>query len=184
MKIVYNKIQYCVICGLVVKMKHTMTTLCYIEKDDAYLMLHRVKKEQDANKDKWIGLGGHFEAMESPEECVVREVFEESGLTLTDYRLRGIVTFVSDIYETEYMYLFTATGFSGDIRECNEGILEWVPKEKISSLPVWEGDKIFFSLLAERADFFSLKLCYEGERLASAFLDGKPFYDSRQPSPS
>ena len=123
-------------------------------------MLHRVKKKNDINHDKWIGVGGKFEDKESPEECMLREAFEETGLTLTDYQYRGIVTFVSDEYETEYMHLFTASAWSGEMTECNEGILEWVPKNQVPELPIWEGDKIFFRLIAENRPFFSLKLSY------------------------
>ena len=149
------------------------TTLCYIEKDGRYLMLHRVKKENDLNHDKWIGIGGKFEEGESPEECLLREAWEETGLTLTDYRYRGIVTFVSNEWEGEYMHLYTATGWTGALKECNEGVLEWVSQEKMKELPQWEGDKIFLRLLEEEAPFFSLKLCYEGDRLTYAALNGK-----------
>ena len=149
------------------------TTLCYIEKEGAYLMLHRIKKEQDENRDKWIGVGGKFEDRESPEDCVLREVREETGLTLTDYKYRGIVTFVSDVWPCEYMHLFTATGFEGQIKECDEGVLEWLPKEKLYGLPMWTGDRIFLELLDQGAPFFSLKLVYEGETLVQAVLDGK-----------
>ena len=149
------------------------TTLCYIEKEGAYLMLHRIKKEQDENRDKWIGVGGKFEDRESPEDCVLREVKEETGLTLTDYKYRGIVTFVSDVWPCEYMHLFTATGFEGEIRECDEGVLEWLPKEQLYGLPMWAGDRIFLELLDAGAPFFSLKLVYEGEVLRQAVLDGK-----------
>ena len=149
------------------------TTLCYIERDGAYLMLHRVKKEHDENRDKWIGVGGKFEDKESPEDCLLREVREETGLTLTRYAYRGIVTFVSDLWPTEYMHLFTADGFTGDLRACDEGDLEWVPKERIAALPIWAGDKIFLRLLTEDVPFFSLKPCYEGERLVQAVLDGR-----------
>ena len=150
-----------------------LTTLCYIEENDKYLMLHRVKKENDVNKDKWVGIGGHFEEDESPEECLLREVREETGLQLISYRFRGIVTFISDRWDTEYMHLFTADRFSGIIAECDEGELCWVEKSKVYDLPIWEGDKIFFHLLEERGDFFSLKLRYEGEKLVEAILDGK-----------
>lgn len=142
------------------------TTLCYIEKDENYLMLHRVKKVNDENQDKWIGVGGKFEAEESPENCLLREVREETGLLLTDYRYRGIVTFVSNEWGTEYMHLFTASGFEGEMKTCDEGELVWVPKSEIEHLNIWEGDKIFFRLLAESDGFFSLKLKYEGETLA------------------
>ena len=150
-------------------------TLCYLENDrDEYLMLHRVKKKNDVNQDKWIGVGGKFEDKESPEECLLREVWEETGLTLTDYRFRGIVTFASDGWETEYMHLYTATGWIGELKECDEGNLEWVPKSKVQDLPIWEGDKLFFRLLEDPArPFFSLKLSYEGENLVYAALDGK-----------
>ena len=151
-----------------------LSTLCYIENDRGeYLMLHRVKKEHDANRDKWIGIGGKFEPGESPEECVVREAREETGLTLTDYRYRGLVTFVSDRWETEYMHLFTAHGWTGEVRECDEGTLEWIGKDDLAALPQWAGDRIFLRLLREDAPFFSLKLRYEGEELAYAALDGR-----------
>lgn len=154
-------------------MARNLTTLCYIERDDAYLMMHRVKKERDINRDKWIGVGGHFEEGESPGECLLREVMEETGLTLTDYRLRGVITFMTDTYPAEYMFLYTAEGFTGIMHACNEGELEWVPKVKVEQLPIWEGDRIFFRLLEERQDFFSLKLRYEGDTLAEAVLDGR-----------
>ena len=150
------------------------TTLCYIEKDGRVLMLHRTKKQNDLNVDKWIGVGGTFEDKESPEDCLLRETREETGLTLTDYRYRGIVTFVSDRWPTEYMHLFTATGFTGQQKECDEGELVWVEKTRLAELTLWEGDKIFLRLLEQNVPFFSLKLVYEGERLALAVLDGKP----------
>lgn len=150
------------------------TTLCYLENPAGeYLMLHRVKKENDCNRDKWIGVGGKFEDGESPEECVLRETLEETGLTLTDWRYRGIVTFVSDRWETEYMHLFTATGWTGRLHECDEGVLEWVSREQFRGLPQWEGDRIFLRLIEEDTPFFSLKLRYEGEHLAYAALNGK-----------
>ena len=148
-------------------------TLCYIENDkNEYLMLHRVKKKNDVNQDKWIGVGGKFEDSESPDECLKREVLEETGLTLTDYRFRGIVTFASNEYETEYMHLFTATGWTGEIKECDEGTLEWIDKDDLAALPQWAGDRIFLHLLREDAPFFSLKLRYEGEELVYAALNG------------
>ena len=154
-------------------MQSKLTTLCYIEKDDSYLMLHRVRKEKDINKDKWIGVGGHFEAEESPEDCLLREVREETGLELTSWRLRGIVTFSFEGFGTEYMFLYTADGFEGVLTDCDEGTLEWVEKSAVCELPIWEGDKIFFRLLEEQAGFFSLKLSYVGDRLAEAVLDGR-----------
>lgn len=150
------------------------TTLCYLEKDGRYLMLHRVKKEHDLNHDKWIGVGGKFEEGESPEDCLLRETREETGLTLTRYRYRGIVTFVSNEWPTEYMHLFTADGWTGKQTVCSEGVLEWIPKQNLWSLPLWEGDKIFLRLLNSETPFFSLKLCYEGEKLVQAVLNGKP----------
>ena len=151
-----------------------LTTLCYIEKDDSYLMLHRVSKKNDINKDKWIGIGGHFQLNESPEECLLREAKEETGLTLTSYQFRGIVTFITDgLEEAEYMHLYTADGFEGEMIDCDEGTLEWVPKSKISELNLWEGDLIFFKLLEEDAPFFSLKLVYQGDMLVEAALNGK-----------
>jgi len=152
-----------------------LSTLCYIEKDGRYLMLHRTVKERDVNKDKWIGVGGHFEPGESPEECLLREVKEETGYSLTSYRFRGIVTFLSGNGVTEYMHLFTADGFEGTPISCDEGVLEWVPIDRIGSLNIWEGDKIFFRLLAENRPFFSLKLVYDGrDGLIAAVLNGKP----------
>ena len=152
------------------------TTLCYIENPAGeYLMLHRVKKENDCNHDKWIGVGGKFEDGESPEECVLRETLEETGLTLTDYRYRGIVTFVSDRWETEYMHLFTADEFTGQLKECDEGVLEWIAWKRMLELPHWKGDEIFLSLI-EREDvpFFSLKLHYDAnDTLLSAVLNGQ-----------
>ena len=149
-------------------------TLCYLESDRGeYLMLHRVKKQNDVNHDKWIGVGGKFEDGESPEECLLREVEEETGFTLTDYRYRGIITFVAEGWPTEYIHLFTAAGWTGEMRECDEGDLEWVPKDQVPNLPIWEGDKLFFQLLAEDRPFFSLKMCYRGDTMVYAALDGK-----------
>lgn len=156
-------------------MQPQLTTLCYIEKDDRYLMLHRVKKQHDENAGKYIGVGGHFEEGESPEECLRREVFEETGLTLAECRFRGIVTFVSDEWGTEYMFLYTATAAPTDapLPVCAEGVLSYVPKDEIMGLRLWEGDRIFLRLLLADAPVFSLKLRYEGEALVEAILDGK-----------
>ena len=149
------------------------TSLCYIEQDGQYLMLHRIKKEHDENRDKWIGIGGKFEQAESPEDCVLREVREETGLRLTQYRYCGIITFVSDRWETEYMHLFHATGFTGALRECDEGQLEWIAIDRLLALPQWAGDRIFLDLMQKNVPFFSLKLRYEGETLAEAVLNGR-----------
>ena len=148
------------------------TSLCYIEQNGAYLLLHRVKKKNDENRDKWIGIGGRFEENESPEDCVLREAREETGLTLLRPRYCGIVTFVSDRWEGEYMHLFHAERFTGVLRDCDEGVLEWIPKARVRSLPQWEGDRIFLDLLERRVPFFSLKLRYEGESLREAVLNG------------
>ena len=150
------------------------TTLCYIQRGDQYLMLHRVKKENDLNHDKWVGVGGKFEPNESPDDCLKREVLEETGLTLTGYRCRGVVTFLSDRWEGEYMYLYTADGFEGDLLDCDEGTLEWVDIDRVPELPLWAGDRIFFRLLWEDAPWFSLKLRYEGDTLTEAVLNGEP----------
>lgn len=149
------------------------TTLCHIEKDSCYLMLHRVKKENDLNRDKWVGIGGKFEDRESPEECNSREVLEETGLTLNSARYCGIVTFVSDKWETEYMHIFHSDDFSGTVRDCDEGVLEWVRKDNLYTMPIWEGDKIFLRLIEENSPFFSLKLVYEGDRLVYSALNGE-----------
>ena len=163
-------------------MQAQLSTLCYLERGNEYLMLHRVVKKKDVNKDKWTGVGGHFEQDESPEECLLREVREETGYTLTSYRFRGIVTFVSGDGVTEYMHLFTADGFTGTPAECDEGVLEWVSKSDIEGLNIWEGDKIFFRLLTEEAPFFSLKLVYDGGgRLLSAALNGVPMKIGNNP---
>ena len=150
------------------------TTLCYLEQDGCLLMLHRVNKVNDENRDKWIGVGGKLEDRESPEDCLLREVKEETGLTLERWRYRGLVTFVSDKWETEYMHLYTADKFSGTMKECDEGNLEWVPREQVEHLPIWEGDKIFLRMIADpETPFFSLKLVYRGDTLVDAALDGK-----------
>lgn len=153
--------------------KSCLTTLCYIEQDNQYLMMHRTKKEKDINQDKWVGVGGHFEKDETPEECLLREVKEETGLTLTSWQFRGIVTFQCEKWQTEYMCLYTADGFTGDLVDCDEGDLVWIPKEKVCDLPVWQGDKIFFRLLKENHPFFSLKLKYQEDKLVEAVLDGR-----------
>ena len=148
------------------------TTLGYIEKDGKYLMLHRIKKINDMNHDKWIGIGGKVEPGESPHECMVREAYEETGLTLNNPRYRGLITFISNEYEQEIMHLYTATDFSGTLNEnCNEGVLEWIDKDKIFDLPSWEGDKIFLQLLRNEERFFSLKLVYEDDKLVENKLD-------------
>ena len=149
-----------------------MTTLCYPERDGQYLMLHRTKKVNDENHDKWIGVGGKFESGESPEDCMRREVLEETGLTVTQFRYRGIVTFVSDVYPCEYMHLFTCTDWTGEIKECDEGDLAWIDKQALRRLTLWEGDRIFLDLLEQNEPFFSLKLIYKGESLVSAVLNG------------
>ena len=150
------------------------TTLCYLERGDSYLMLHRIKKKNDLNHDKWIGVGGKFEDRESPEDCVLRETLEETGLTLTDYRYRGLITFVNTCCPTEYMHLFTATGWTGTPIVCDEGELAWIKKTELLQLPMWEGDKIFLRLLEENTPFFSLKLEYDGDTLTAAVLNGVP----------
>lgn len=152
-----------------------LTTLCYLERDGAYLMLHRNVKKQDANEGKWIGVGGHFEEGEGPEDCLLREVREETGFLLTRYAFRGIVTFVSDRWETEYMCLYTATEWEGEPVPCTEGTLRWVAMDRIEELNLWEGDRVFLRLLRERRSFFSLKLSYEGEKLCSCLLDGRVY---------
>ena len=150
------------------------TTLCYLEQDGQYLMLHRVKKSHDVNHGKWIGVGGKFEFQESPEDCLLREVREETGLTLKSWRYRGIVTFVYNDDEAEYMHLFTADGWTGTLRDCAEGELRWVPRDEVGKLNLWEGDRIFLSLLARDEPFFSLKLTYRGDDLVGAVLNGVP----------
>lgn len=147
------------------------TTLCYIEKDNKYLMLHRTKKQNDLNESKWIGVGGKFEKDETPEECLLREVREETGLTLTKYKLRAVITFISNEWETEYMYLFTASEFTGELIDCDEGDLEWVDKSKILNLNIWEGDSIFLKKMIEEDTFFTLKVVYEGNKLVDSVLE-------------
>lgn len=158
-------------------MRSKLTTLCYIEKDGCYLMMHRVKKQNDINRDKWIGVGGHFEDSESPEECLLREVREETGLTLNSWKFRGIVTFVStDTTGTvfEYMHLFTSDDFSGTMTDCDEGTLEWVQKSQLKDLNFWEGDYVFLDLIDKNEPFFSLKLVYKDGKLTDTVLNGKP----------
>jgi len=150
------------------------TTLCYLERGDEYLMLHRVKKKNDLNHDKWIGVGGKFLEGESPEECLLRETKEETGLTLTRWRYRGLVTFLSDEWEGEYMHLFTADAWMGEQTVCDEGDLQWIGEKDLRRLPLWSGDNIFLDLLESDAPFFSLKLRYEGQTLTEVALDGKP----------
>ncbi len=157
------------------KVKSPLTTLCYIRQDGKYLMIHRTKKDHDVNKDKWLGIGGHFEDGESPEDCLLREVWEETGLTLTDYKFRGLVTFLAGDCQ-EYMCLYTADGYSGEMvnrDDCSEGVLEWVDIDQAEKLNIWEGDRIFLRLLREDHPFFSLKLRYDGDSLAEAVLDGE-----------
>ena len=153
--------------------KVQMTTLGYIETRESYLMLHRVKKEQDVNECKWIGIGGKFEYGESPEECMIREAKEETGLAVTSMKFRGILTFICDKQDPEYICLYTIDGFSGQLKECDEGELLWVPKDEIFGLNLWEGDRIFLDLLQKDVPFFSLKLCYEGDQLLKAVLNGE-----------
>ncbi len=152
------------------------TTLCYIEKDNKYLMLHRIKKEDDVNEGKWIGIGGRIEEGETPKQCILREAKEETGLTLTDYRYRGIVHFRSDEYEDEDMHLFTADGYEGEIIECNEGVLKWIDRDALYDLPMWEGDKLFLGLIRADANFFKLTLQYHGSKLISATLNGEKIF--------
>lgn len=150
------------------------TTLCYIEHDGQYLMLHRTKKEHDASQGKWIGVGGKCEADESPDECMLREVKEEIGLAIDHWRYRGIVTFISDIWSCEYMHLFTADSWTGEVRDCDEGELQWIDKSNLFDLSLWEGDRIFLKLIMdEKQPFFSLKLTYKGDELVDARLDGR-----------
>ena len=149
------------------------STLCYVTRGNDVLMLHRVKKKNDINRDKWIGIGGKFEENESPDECLLREAMEETGLKLTSWQCRGIVTFLTETGFGEYMYLFTADGFEGDLKECDEGDLQWVSREFLDNFPKWEGDQIFLDLLWRNAPFFLLTLRYDHDTLVEAILDGK-----------
>ncbi|MFC2661854.1 MAG: NUDIX domain-containing protein [Eubacterium sp.] len=152
-----------------------LTTLCYIEQDNQYLMMHRVKKAHDINEGKWIGVGGHFFQNESPEDCLLREAREETGLTLTSWKLRGIITFLYADDAAEYMFLYTADGFTGTLTDCNEGVLKWIPKDQIGKLNLWDGDRIFLRLLMDDAPCFSLKLQYDADdNLQQAILNGSP----------
>lgn len=153
-----------------------ITTLCYISCADRTLMLHRTKKKNDENEGKWVGIGGKFEAGESPEECLLREVYEETGIVLEEYLFRGIVTFVSDKWGTEYMCLYTAKAENEAVKDCAEGDLCWIETEKLDTLPMWEGDRIFFDLIRKNSPFFSLKLSYEGDTLIGASLNGKKIF--------
>lgn len=150
-----------------------LTTLCYIEKDDCYLMMHRVKKEVDINAGKWIGVGGKLEPDESVSDCLLREVLEETGLMLTSFRYRGVITFVYNDHPAEYMHLFTADAFTGKLRECDEGVLKWVDKKSLMQLNLWQGDRIFLRLLLEDAPAFTLTLVYRDDTLLRAVLDGE-----------
>lgn len=150
------------------------TTVCYLERGSQYLLLHRTKKQNDENAGKWIGVGGKCEENESPEDCMIREVYEETGLRVTRHRLRGVITFVSDAWEGQYMYLFTASQWHGSLTDCDEGELAWVERAEMTNLPLWEGDRIFLRLLAQDHPFFSLKLVYQGDSLQQAVLDGVP----------
>ena len=151
-----------------------LSTTCYLEKDGKYLMLYRDKKESDMNEGKWLGVGGKFEPGESPEDCMRREIWEETGFTVRRWRYRGLVTFVSDTWDTEYMHLFTIQDWTGEAKDCDEGTLRWIDRERLLELPMWEGDRLFLELLGQDVSFFSLKLCYEGEKLVYAEKDGRP----------
>ena len=148
------------------------TSLVYLERDGKYLILHRTKKEFDENGDKWIGVGGKFEPGETPDECALREVKEEAGLMMTDFRLRGLIVFVSDVWGLEYMYLYTSTKWRGRLIDCDEGELVWLDKRELLTKKLWEGDRLFLKAIDERKEFFMMKFRYEGERLAEV-VDSK-----------
>lgn len=149
------------------------TTLCYIKRDNQYLMLHRIKKARDPNQGKWIGIGGGIEAGETPEACLLREVREETGLTLERWSARGVVDFISDQWPQERMYLYTADRFHGQLRECDEGMLQWIDCARVPQLPLWAGDRIFLELIRRDAPAFHLRLVYRGDALIQAILDGE-----------
>lgn len=149
------------------------TTLCYIQRDDQYLMLHRIRKHKDPNQNKWIGVGGGIEDGETPDQCLLREVKEETGFTLTSWKKRGVIDFISDTWEDEIMHLYTADGFTGEIIDCDEGVLQWVKIADVLTLPLWEGDRVFLKLLQQDAPYFHLRLQYHGEALAGAVLNGE-----------
>ena len=149
------------------------TTLCYIENENKYLMLHRSGKKKDGSGGKWMGIGGHFEEGESPFDCVIREAYEETGLTLLEPHYRAVVTFNSDEYESEQMHLFTCKRFEGEVTPCDEGELAWIDKTEVKCLNMWNGDLVFLNLLDTEKNFFSLKLTYKGEELQEYYINGK-----------
>jgi len=151
-----------------------LTTLCYIAHEGSYLMLHRIRKAGDENHGKWIGVGGHLEEHESPREGMVREIREETGLEVRDLKLRGLISFVLPAWGDELTFLYTASSESRAVRDCPEGVLAWIPREEVLSLPLWEGDRVFLPLLTSRTDCFSLKLVYDmHDCLKEAILDGE-----------
>ncbi len=149
------------------------STLCYLEKDGCYLMLFRNKKSYDPNRGKWIGVGGGFLPGEDALTCARREVLEETGLSMTEPVYRGVVDFLSDVWESEEMHLFTCSSFEGTLIECDEGELKWIPVSEVPDLPLWEGDRYFLRMLREDRPFFRMTLRYEGDRLAEALCDGE-----------
>lgn len=150
------------------------TTLCYLERNDQYLMLYRNKKANDVNEGKWVGVGGKFEDNETPEQCMLREVYEETGLKVTQWSYRGIVSFISDIWPDEEMHLFVCTQWDGQQKECDEGELRWISKRDLLEITMWEGDKIFLKMIEQEMPFFHLELSYQGDVLVSAVCDGSP----------